>query len=161
MRPVDCTFAAAYPGGGMKKSPLLTAVPATVATVTWPEVAAAGTGTVRLVEPALVGVANARLRLTRSLAGATSKFVPVTVNGLVPSQICGEKLVMVGGPADAAVTENDALLVADPFGVVTAIGPLVAPDGTAAASCVVLAVVTVAGVPLKVTVFDAGVALKP
>jgi hypothetical protein len=72
----------------------------------------------------------------------------------------GEKPVMVGVPA-LVVTVNVALLVADPFGEVTAIVPVVASAGTVTASWLAEADVTVAAVPWKVTVFDAGVALNP
>jgi hypothetical protein len=71
----------------------------------------------------------------------------------------GVKLVIVG--ALLAVTVNAVALVSDPLGLVTAIVPVVAPDGTVTTRCVVDAELTDADVPLKATVFDPGVALKP
>jgi hypothetical protein len=51
--------------------------------------------------------------------------------------------------------------VADPAGAVTAIDPVVAPAGTVVTICVAVDAVTVAFVPLNVTVFWPGVALNP
>jgi hypothetical protein len=158
MRPVDWTLAATYPGGGTKKSAAPLAEPAVVATVTRPEVAFEGTARLRFAADAVVGVANATFRLTRSLTGVGSKFVPLIVSALIPSQIWGEKLAIVGLPA---VTTNTAPLVADPVGVVTLIEPVVAPVGTVVAREVAVDAVTVAGVPLNVTVLDEAVVLKP
>ena len=62
-------------------------MPAIVATVTWPDVAAGGTGTLKLVALAVVGVVKPTFRLTRSLAGTVSKLVPAIVSALLPSQI--------------------------------------------------------------------------
>jgi hypothetical protein len=59
------------------------------------------------------------------------------------------------------VTVKNETLVAVPFGEVTVIGPVVAPDGTAVMICVAVEDETEAGVPLKLTVFWAGVLLNP
>jgi hypothetical protein len=74
--------------------------------------------------------------------------------------IVGLNPVIVGAPLDV-FTVKGAPLCADPAGVLTAIGPVVAPAGTLVTSCVALAEVTVAATPLKVTVFSLGVWLKP
>jgi hypothetical protein len=68
---------------------------------------------------------------------------------LIPTApLVGEKLVIV----DGAPTVKLVALVAVPEGVVTLIGPVVAPDGTLAVICVSESwVKDVAGVPLKVT----------
>ncbi len=63
----------------------------------------------------------------------------------------GVKLVIVG--AVEALTVNGVLLVAEPMGVVIAIGPVVAPAGTVVRIWLAVAEVTVAATPLKVTVF--------
>ena len=81
------------------------------------------------------------------------------VTEVPPTPIVGEMLLIVG--AELAATVNDVLLVADPDGVVTAIVPVVAPEGTEVTISVVVEDVTVAAVPLNVTVFWLGVALKP
>ena len=59
---------------------------------------------------------------------APVKFVPV-ITTLVPTgPLVGEKLVIVGDP----ITVKLLALVAVPPGVVTAITPVVAPEGTVA-----------------------------
>jgi len=68
---------------------------------------------------------------------------------LVP--IVGVKLLIVG--ASDELTVNELLLDADPPGAVTAITPVVAPDGTVVTIRVAVEEVTVAVTPLKVTVF--------
>jgi hypothetical protein len=68
-------------------------------------------------------------------------------------------LVIVGTPL--AVTVKLAGLVADPDGDVTAIGPVVAPDGTVVTSRVAVALTTVLATPLNVIVFRLGVWLNP
>jgi hypothetical protein len=69
------------------------------------------------------------------------------------------KLVIVG--AIEPVIVNADGLVAEPPGAVTAIEPVVAPVGTVVTICVAVDEVTVADVPLNVTVFWPGVALNP
>jgi hypothetical protein len=54
------------------------------------------------------------------------KFVPVIVTAAPTGPLAGVKLAIVG----AETTVNGPPLVADPPGVVTVIGPVVAPDGT-------------------------------
>ena len=73
--------------------------------------------------------------------------------------IVGEKPLIVGG--SGTVSGKGVSLVPEPDGLVTAIGPVVAPAGTVTLILVVVDEATVAAVPLKVTVFCAGVALKP
>jgi len=63
--------------------------------------------------------------------------------------------------ADAYLTIKGALLVAEPVGVVTMIGPVVAPTGTVVTSWVAVAEVTAATMPLNVTVFWLAVVLNP
>ncbi len=87
-----------------------------------------------------------------------SKFVPLTVTAAPGVPIVGVKPVIVGASA-AVPTTKGVLLVADPSGVVTAIVPLVAPAGTLVVIDVAVDAVTVAGVPLNVTVFCDGVVL--
>jgi hypothetical protein len=64
--------------------------------------------------------------------------------------IWGLNEVMVG--VWETPTVKDPVLVAEPDGVVTVIGPVLAPDGTAVTSSVTDADVTVAGTPLNLTV---------
>jgi len=145
----------------MKKSPELTAVPVGVVTEMRPDPVAVGT----LVDMA-VGVAEVTtaypgvLNLTLSLVGVGSKFVPVMLTGVPLTAIVGVNPVMVGIPL-TPVTVKGLLLLADPAGAVTAIVPVVAPAGTVTTSCVAVAALTVAAVPLNVTVFWPAVGLKP
>jgi len=99
------------------------------------------------------------LNLDLLFAATGSKFVPVIVTLVPVTPIVGVKLVMVGKPA--APTTNGVLLVTFPEGVVTEMGPVVAPAGTLVLIFVVVAAVTVAATPLNVTVFWLAVVLKP
>jgi hypothetical protein len=69
------------------------------------------------------------------------------------------KLAMLG-TLDAA-TANEVLLDAEPSAVVTLIGPVIAPDGTVATSCVAVADVTVAPTPPNATVLALAAVLNP
>jgi hypothetical protein len=158
-RPLTSTSAATEGGGGMMKSSVLRASPSGVRTEISPDPAAPGTSAVRLVEVAAVTRPRVRLNITWSLATSGSKLVPVIVTALPTVPTAGEKPVIVG--ALDAPTVNGSLLVADPPGVVTLIGPVLAPAGTVATSRVVVAEVTVAVVPLNLTVLSPAVALNP
>ena len=68
--------------------------------------------------------------------------------------------VIVGAPAATPTVKFDAL-VADPAGVETVIGPVVAPEGTVVEICVLVAEMTVAATPLNSTVSCEDVVLKP
>ena len=100
-----------------------------------------------------------RFTLTRLLVGTVSKLVPLTVTLLPTVPTEGVKLVMVGTPEPFTV--KGVVLVAVPPGVVTVIAPVVAPAGTVVLICVAVAALTVAAVPLKVTVLSTALALKP
>jgi hypothetical protein len=65
------------------------------------------------------------------------------------------------GTSGAAVTVKGVVLVAEPAGVMTVIGPDAAPDGTVATIRVAVADISAAGTPLNVTVFSLGVVLNP
>src|SRR5437764_6726832 len=80
---------------------------------------------------------------------------------LVPgTPMVGEKLVIAGAPL-VAVTAKEVVLVADPPGAVTPIGPVLAALGTANTRLVAVDEVTVAVVPLNLTVLLPGVELNP
>jgi len=85
--------------------------------------------------------------------------VPVTETAVPGVPIVGLKLVIPGRLE--LVTVKGVLLVADPLGVVTSISPVVAPLGTLATICVLVDEITVAAVPLNITVFWLAVALNP
>jgi hypothetical protein len=110
------------------------------------------------VDVAEVTSADWMLNFVLSLAGV-SKFVPAIVTDVPGAPIVGEKLLMVGTPLEA-VTVKEVALVADPAGDVTLIVPVEAPLGTVAMSWVGVAELTVADVPLKLTVSWLDVALN-
>jgi len=123
----------------------LVAVPPGVVTVIGPLVAPAGTVAV-ICEPLTLKAAFVPLNLT---AVVPEKFVPLIVTVVPTPPMAGEMLVIVG--AATVVTVKGVELVAVPPGVVTAIGPEVAPMGTIAVICVSESPVKVAFVPLKLT----------
>ena len=86
-------------------------------------------------------------------------MVPLIVTEAPAVQMLGVKPVIVG--AAEALTIKLVLLVARPKGVLTVIGPVVAPDGTLVTICVGVAELIVAVVPLNLTVFWLAVELKP
>ena len=131
-----------------------------MATEIRPDVPLTGTLVAILVEVAELTAANVVLNLTVSMTGFVSKFVPVIVTAVPAVPIVGVNPVIVGAPVPA-VTVNGVLLVAEPPGAVTVIGPVVAPAGTLATICVAVAEVTVPAVPLNVTVFWLAVVLNP
>src|SRR5207253_401693 len=103
----------------------LVAVPPGVVTLSGPVVAPLGT-------VAAIVVAELTVKLTALVplnvtAVAPVKLVPLIVTLLPTGPLVGVKLVIVGA---GTVTVNELLLVAVPPGVVTLMGPLVAPLGT-------------------------------
>jgi hypothetical protein len=141
--------------GKVKGAPLL-ATPPTV-TITFPVVAAAGTGATMLVVLQLVAVAAVPLNLTVPVPCFAPKFAPVIVTGVPTGPEAGLRLVMLG--AGAVVTVNAAPLLATPPTVTTAF-PVVAPIGTGATMLVALQLVAAAVIPLKLTVLVPWVAPK-
>jgi hypothetical protein len=108
----------------------LVAVPPGVVTEIGPVVAPAGTIAVICVEESTLKLAAAVPLNPTALAPV--KLVPV-ITTLVPAgPPAGEKPEIVGG----RTTVNELALVAVPPGVVTEMGPVVAPAGTAAVICV-------------------------
>jgi hypothetical protein len=74
--------------------------------------------------------------------------------------ILGVKFVIVGAPEEL-LSVKTSVLVADPFELVTVIGPVVAWDGTMTTTCVAVDDSTVARAPLNLTVFWLAVVLNP
>ena len=128
IRPVTSTDEGAWGDGGIKKSAVLVAVPATVATDMRPEPVACGTLVCKAVEVLDVSEASVALSFTRLLLLIGSKLVPVIVTAVPAVPIAGVKLVIVGAVESA--TTKLVELTADPLGLVTEIGPVVAPLGT-------------------------------
>src|SRR5712692_1136027 len=114
----------------MKKSPLLTAVPAGVTTEMRPEVPPVGTLVEILVDVAELTGVRVILKEVLSLADTVSKLAPLTVTAVPEVPIVGVNPLIVG--AVEVVTVKEVLLVTDPAGVPTLIGPVVAPEGTVA-----------------------------
>src|SRR5437762_3709878 len=119
-----------------------------------------GTGATIAVVVALVGSVRLPVKDTKLLGSEGSNCDPLIVTGVPAVPTVGENPEMIGPPL-FAVTTNGVLLVADPDGVVTLIGPVVAPVGTVVTICVAVALCTTAAVPLNATLFWLAVALKP
>jgi hypothetical protein len=92
---------------------------------------------------------------------APAKLVPVAVMEAPGSALVGEKLVIVGAVAGAAVTVKLVPLMAVPTGVLMAMVPLAAPDGTIKVRLVELTSVNVAGVLAASSTAVAPVKLRP
>jgi hypothetical protein len=139
----------AVAGGGLAtvKVPALVAVPLGVVTLIGPVVAPAGT-----VAWIAVAELTTKLALTplKATAVAPVKFVPLIATLVPTGPLVGVKLVIVGGLGGVDTVKLLAL-VAVPPGVVTLIGPVVAPAGTVAWIAVAEFVAKPALTPLKVT----------
>jgi len=120
----------------------LVAVPKGVVTAILPLVAPEGTPAVILVALLMVKFAATPLNVTDL---AWRKAVPLMITRVPARPELGEKLVIVGN------TLKFVALVAVPSGVVTAIFPVVAPEGTVAVILVTLLMVKFAATPLNVT----------
>ncbi|MGA9162630.1 MAG: hypothetical protein WB297_17440, partial [Actinomycetota bacterium] len=131
----------------------LVAVPVGVVTRIGPVVAPVGTATVILVPPALT-VKPGAFTLLNETAVAPVKLVPLIVTEVPTGPLVGLNEEIVGAPV--VVTMKFVELVAVPSGLVTAIGPVVAPAGTVAVIFCALSIVNVADVPLKVTLVTFG-----
>lgn len=125
-------------GGFTVKTWVMVVVPPGVVTEIGPVVAPCGTFTVSVVAVALSTWARMPLNLTIFLDGIGSKSDPLMVTCVPTAPDVGLKLVMVGGRA----TMKLCVLVADPPGVVTVMGPLVAAFGTETVRVVAVVVVT-------------------
>jgi hypothetical protein len=104
----------------------------------------------------LVTVAAVPLKVTAPVPCVDPKFVPVIVTAVAAAPDVGASFVILG----AATTVNLTPLLATPL-VFTTTLPVVAPLGTVVTIEVALQLVTVAFVPLNVTVLVPWVALKP
>src|SRR5690242_1444871 len=115
-----------------------------------PETRPFGTSTESVVLVLVSTVAVVPLNKTVLPLGVREKFVPeiVMVVPLAPTSGVNPEIV---GALGVAVTVKLAAEEALPPGLVTEIRPVVAPVGTVAISCVVLADVTVAVTPLNFT----------
>ena len=142
------------------KSSVDTAVPYGVATLICPEPVFDGTVADSDVDEPLETPAYPTLKRVRSLGSTVSKFVPVIETEAAANADVGVNEVMVGARLPVTTVKAVALVV-DPAGDVTAIVPVVAPDGTVTTSSFALALEIVALVPLKRTVFELGVDENP
>lgn len=125
----------------------LVPVPAGVVTVIGPVVAPVGTVAITWVALLTVNDAAVPLNFTEV---APVKPVPVTVTCVPAVPLVGENDEIVGAAATVD-TVKLAVLVPVPPAFVTEIGPLVAPVGTVAVTCVSLLTVYDADVPLNFT----------
>jgi len=135
---------------------LLVAVDPPMATVIAPVDAPLGTATTSCVVVAEATLAVTPLNRTTLLEAVALKFAPAIVTVVPTGPVDGEKPLIAGG----GVTVKLPLLVAVLLLTVTEIVPLVAPVGAATTSCVAVAELTVAVVPLNLTVLLELVVLK-
>ena len=131
----------------------LVAVPLGVVTRIGPVVAPVGTATVILV-PAPFTAKPSAFTLSNETAVAPVKLVPLILTDVPIGPLVGLNDEIVGAPV--VVTVKFAGLVAVPSGLMTAIGPVVAPAGTVAVSFCGLSIVNVADAPSKVTLVTSG-----
>jgi len=131
-----------------RKERELVAVPPAVVTVTEPVRAPVGTVAVSEVLETTVNVALVPPKVTFVVP---VKFAPVIVTFVPTGPLVGVKDEIVGAGGGVTVTVKAFALVAVPPGVVTAIGPVVAPLGTVAWRAVSETTVNDAVVPPKVT----------
>lgn len=135
--PLIVTTVPAVPCDGVKplivgaattvKLVVLIAIPWGVVTAMGPVVAPMGTVAMIFAPLILNPPALTPLKVT---SVAPLRFVPLIVTEVPLTPLVGEKLVIVGGPPATMV--KLVPLIAVPPGVVAAIGPVVAPDGTVA-----------------------------
>jgi hypothetical protein len=123
---------------------VLVAVPFGVVTPTGPLVAPAGTVAVICTSLSTRKLAPVPLKSTTV---APVKPLPVMVTEVPTRPLAGLKPLIEGD----RVTVKLPVLVPVPLGLVTSIGPLVAPAGTVAVICTSLSTVKLAVVPLKST----------
>lgn len=142
------------PGGDTTKSPALTAMPDGVVILISPVAVFAGTVKTTWVSVRLFGVTGVAFSVTVVCPATGRKLVPVTVTVVPAPPELGLNEVMAG------ITVNELALAVVAPATVTEIAPLVAPAGTTAISCVALADVTAATVPLNETVSFATVGSK-
>jgi hypothetical protein len=103
----------------------LVPVPPGVVTLIFPVVAPEGTVAVICVSVLTVNVVAAVLLNVTAVAPV--KLVPVITTEVPTGPLVGLKLVTVGAPPNTVKSEE---LVSVPFGVVTVVGPVAAPEGT-------------------------------
>ena len=152
IRPVNSKSAVVRGAGGTKKSSLLTIFPNGVLRAMRPDAAPGGTSVSIEVTLAKLRIPRVRLNSTLLLASVRSKFLPVMVTWVPAEPSVGLKSMIVGA-SGMAVTVKGMVVVAEPVGVVTLIGPDAAPVGTVVTICVAVAEMTVVGMPLNVTAF--------
>ncbi len=124
----------------------------------WPDAVFPGTVVaIEVVPVTAIAGWDVALNLRLLLAAVGSKFVPVIVTAVPETPMFGVTLVILRTEA----TTNGFAEVALPFGAVTVIGPVAAPEGTVATIWLAVDDVTLALEPLKVTAFWLAVVLKP
>jgi hypothetical protein len=126
---------------------VLSADPKGVVTLILPDAVCVGTAVEMLVLVFEVGAPPVMLNCRRLFAVVVWKLVPEIVRLVPATPIVGVKDVIVG--AGGAATLNDDALASEPAGAVTEMSPVVAPLGTVTTSWVVVALDTVAEVPLN------------
>jgi len=130
--------------GATVKLPAVVAVPPAVVTASGPVVALAGTVAVIWVLEATVNAAARPLNLT---AVGPVRFDPAITTCVPGAPLLGENELITG----AGFAVKSVALMTVPPGAVTAMRPVVAPEGTVAVILTAELTVKAATVPLKVT----------
>lgn len=138
----------------MKLLALVIVTPLTVTEI-GPVVAPTGTTTIIVVAVAELTEAVVPLNLTTFSAGALLKLEPVIVTVAPIAPLVGEKLIN-NGVCNTVKTE--VLVTVSPFTVIE-IAPVVAPAGTVVVMLVAVEAVTIASVPLNLTMLLLAVVL--
>lgn len=134
--------------------------PAGVATETLPPSVAGGTLNLIVLDELETTSGLARLRVTASELAVGSKFEPEIVISSSATARVGEIEEMCGAE-DSATVKDSGLVTGPSSPVETVTEPVVASTGTLTVNDVALAALTLAVVPLNLTVFEAGMAEKP
>jgi hypothetical protein len=142
-------------GRTVKLDPLLTVIPFKVNDI-GPVVAPTGTVAVILVAVDVLTMAATPLNVTSLLAGVVLKLLPVIVTVAPTAALVGLKPEMDGV---GKTVKEDVLVTVTPL-VLTEIVPVVAPPGTVVVILIGVEAVTIAKVPLNLTMLLPGVALK-
>jgi hypothetical protein len=135
------------PGTVTVKAVVLVALPAGVVRLIGPVLAPLGTVALICVSELTTNEAGVPLKAT---VVAPAMCSPLIATVVPTGPLVGVKELIVGG-GPGTVTVKAAVLVALPAGVVTLIGPRLAPLGTVALSFVSETALKEAGVPLKAT----------
>jgi hypothetical protein len=144
----------------MKRSGFVEEIPLGVEAETRPPDVPVGTLNLIEVVDAEANPGRERLSVTTSLEIAESKLDPESVTSSPAAATVGE-IEEIWGTEDSPTVKPSALVTGPSSGVETVTEPVVVPIGTLTFNEVAVAALTVAVVPLNLTVSEAGVVENP